>query len=90
MPIEIQLSTLQLKQIAKAISLNDIKEYIENHKTEYEEYLREYENNGQDSTTKQYLYFEILQKVYKLNVKKKYKTFPCMIWKEYTEEEKSK
>lgn len=41
MPIEIQLSTMQLKQIAKAISLNDIKEYIENHKEEYAQFLKE-------------------------------------------------
>lgn len=41
MPIEMQLSTMQLKQIAKAISLNDIKEYIENHKEEYLQFLKE-------------------------------------------------
>ena len=43
MPIEISLSPLQLKQIASAISLKDIAEYIEKHQEEYEQYLLEEE-----------------------------------------------
>lgn len=43
MPIEISLSPLQIKQIASSIDLKDIKEYVENHKEEYEQFLEEQE-----------------------------------------------
>lgn len=41
MILEFELSPLQIKQIASSIDLKDVKEYIENHKEEYEQFLKE-------------------------------------------------
>jgi len=39
--LHFELSPLQIKQIASSIDLKDVKEYIENHKDEYEQFLKE-------------------------------------------------
>lgn len=39
--LNFELSPLQIKQIASCIDLKDVKEYIENHKEEYEQFLKE-------------------------------------------------
>ncbi len=40
MVLDFKLSPLQIKQIASSIDLKDVKEYIENHKEEYEQFLK--------------------------------------------------
>lgn len=40
MVLDFKLSPLQIKQIASSIDLKDVKEYIENHKEEYERFLK--------------------------------------------------
>ena len=41
MLLDIQLSTRQIKQIASSIDLKDVKNYIDNHKQQYEQFLKE-------------------------------------------------
>jgi len=41
MLLDFEISPLQLKQIADCIDLKDVKEYIENHKEEYLQFLKE-------------------------------------------------
>ena len=43
MVLDFKLSPLQIKQIASSVDLKDIKEYVENHKEEYEQFLKEQE-----------------------------------------------
>lgn len=80
MLIEISLSPLQIKQIASSIDLKDIKEYVENHKEEYEQFLKEQEKNGKGSTIKKYTHFKIVQEVQKLGMQKIYNFSNCIIW----------
>lgn len=50
MLLDIQLSTQQIKQIAKMLSLNleDIKNYIDTHKEENKQFLKEEQKNVKD------------------------------------------
>lgn len=41
MVLDFELSTLQTKQIASCIDLKNVKDYIESHKEEYEQFLKE-------------------------------------------------
>ena len=63
--LNLELTPLQIKQIASSIDLKDVKEYIENHKEEYEQFLKEeQEKNRQKSTIKQYAHIKpVLQLV---------------------------
>ncbi len=60
MNLQFELNTQQIKDIASCISLKDVHNYIENHKEEYEQFLKneeqqenteEYENNKKDYHT---------------------------------------
>ena len=59
--------------MAKAIDLEDIKEYIETHQKEYQQYLKE--ENQKEEKTKKYGKFEVTDTAEKnLNTRKKYNT----------------
>lgn len=46
----IELSQKQINQIAKSISILDVKSYIENHLQEYKRFLEEEKNKNDRST----------------------------------------
>lgn len=54
--INFELSPLQIKQIASSIDLKDVKEYIENHKEEYEQFLKEEQEKERTKEYKQAIY----------------------------------
>ena len=79
--LNLELTPLQIKQIASSIDLKDVKEYIENHKEEYEQFLKEeQEKNRQKSTIKQYAHIKPVQEVYNQNKQKTYDTTTSIIW----------
>lgn len=88
MPIEVSLSPLQLKQIASAISLKDIAEYIENHKEEYEQFLLEEEKNqNKVNRTTRFKKFTFLKETKDSRaIQNKFDTNFCIIWQEYKQE----
>lgn len=46
-----ELSEKQIKQIAKSISILDVKTYIETHLLEYEQFLKEEKKHNDESST---------------------------------------
>ena len=83
MDLQLKLSQNQISQIAKMLSLNlqDIKHYIDTHKEEYEQFLKEeQEKNRQKSTNKQYAHIKPVQEVYNQNKQKTYDTTTSIIW----------
>ncbi len=54
--INFEISPLQIKQIASYIDLKDVKEYIENHKEEYEQFLKEEQGKERTRQYKQTIY----------------------------------
>lgn len=88
MPIEISLSPLQIKQIASSIDLKDVKEYAENHKEEYEQFLLEEEKKqNKVNRTTQFKKFTFLKETKdSLVIRNKLNTTFCIIWQEYKQE----
>ncbi len=90
MPIKIVLSPLQLKQIASAIPIKDIVDYIENHQDEYEQFLllEEEKNKKQANKTNKFNKFAFLEGINNnLKIQNKFKIDSCVVWKEYIEKE---
>lgn len=83
MNLDFELSKNQISQIAQMLYLNldDIKNYIETHQEEYNEFLKEEE---QKEKTKQYKKFESKNTIENnSNKQKKYNTNCYTVWKQY-------
>lgn len=83
MNLDFDLSKNQTSQIAQMLYLNldDIKNYIETHQEEYNEFLKEEE---QKEKAKQYKKFKIQNALEKnSNKQKKYNTDCYTMWKQY-------
>ncbi len=83
MTLDFELSPLQIKQIASSIDLKDVKNYIENHKEEYEQFLKDTEEVYK---VVQFTKYVILKKIPTLKILKKYNANFCTIWQEYKEQ----
>lgn len=85
--ISFELSPLQIKQIASCIDLKDVKDYIENHKDEYEQFLKEEQEKSQRNKTTQFKKFTFLKETKdNLKIRNKFNTNFCIIWQEYKQE----
>lgn len=85
MPLNIELSPQQIKGIASYINLKDIQDYISMHQAEYEQYLKE-QDKPDKKKFKKYTKEKIRNST---NIRKIYRTNPCIVWKEYKEEPKT-
>lgn len=86
MALDFELSENQISQMAQMLYLNldDIKNYIETHQEEYNEFLKEEE---QKEHTKQYKKFDTKDTTEKnSNKQKKYNTDCYTVWQQYADE----
>lgn len=72
MNLQFELSTQQIKNIASCISLKDVQDYIESHKEEYEQILKEEETRDTIDNTS--------------NKQKKYSNDYSSIWSQYIDD----
>lgn len=86
MGLNIELSPQQINGIASYINLKDIQNYIDAHKKEYEQYLKEEQNKQYNKQFKRYTTEKIRDST---NIRKKFKNSPCIIWNVYKEEQKT-
>lgn len=87
MGLRLDLTPNQIKQMASYISLKDIEEYINSHLEEYEQYLKEEENQTtKNSNIKSFTKFQITKEINSFEKLKKYNTTYFIVWQEYKEE----
>ena len=87
MGLRLDLTQNQIKQMASYISLKDIEEYINSHLEEYEQYLKEEENQTtKNSNIKSFTKFQITKEINSFEKLKKYNTTYFIVWQEYKEE----
>lgn len=87
MGLRLDLTPNQIKQMASYISLKDIEEYINSHLEEYEQFLKEEENQTtKNSNIKSFTKFQITKEINSFEKLKKYNTTYFIVWQEYKKE----